>query len=322
MKELVHSLPSLQGNKATLLARSAIDSLRIRATMVANLQSGELTIAASESVQPVSEKPVNSRYADHLALSKIAFYLREPLAYTCKLLKRNISFLNSVEKFRNQKQPAARIKKHVQQFAIPQRSQYEALLERDQRSRIVASFHFGDFVYGLHKLLSLQTAEIETRVLSQKISSAAYISNMAKAFGEKGADTKNQMLVNNTSICSLSVFLRKPGNCLVTFVDLPAEFGEKVEVDFMGRKAGFSRSSALLSLANKVPILPAICFRESGRHYVQLGKQIEPSILSAETKNEAVQRIVQQQVSFFEYFFLRHQEQWRYLNKLPDYFTE
>lgn len=280
-------------------------------------RTAAVTAAAKKSGD--SSKINASKQQDFL---RIAFYLREPLQATVAILRVNQLFLAKVEKLRNSVQSPSSIVRHVQRFHIPQQTEISSLLSNDRRSRIIASYHFGDFVYGLHKLLCLQDDPSKTLVLSQSTSSPEYIKNMASGFGDKGAGSQNQALLANTDVRHLCEFLRIPMQCLVMFADLPREFGESVDVEFLGRKAAFPKSIALLSLVNKVPILPVICFQEGGVHRVEAGRQIEPRLLDGETRTDAVNRITQLQINFFQYFFTQHKEQWRYLHHLPKYFAE
>lgn len=264
----------------------------------------------------------SSRYRSQLNVVRVAFFLREPVQATTRILRRNKAFLDHIETLRNSPQSPAVAAKIAKDIQIPQHCEISELLALDKRSRIVACFHFGNFVYGLHKLLCLQPDTSNTAVLSQNKSTSDYIDNMTSAFGKKGVRLENQMLLDKVDVRGLSGFLRNPNRCLVMFADLPSGFGKTVEVEFLGRKAAFSKSIALLSLTNNIPVLPVICYEDGETHQVEIGRQIEPLTREGETRADAVTRITQIQLDFFQHFFVRHKEQWRYLNHLSKYFTE
>lgn len=266
-----------------------------------------------------SENPVCHR---NLKLLEISAYLREPILNTSRALTKNANFLQQVERFRNHKQSEAAITRHVDSFQLPQKNQFQVLQKEDPRSRIIASFHFGDFVYGVHKLMCLQEVTGNTQVLSEKQSTSAYLANMALGFGDKAATQGNQLLRNEISIREIASFLRLPKSTLVMFADLPGNYGSTVEIDFLSRKAHFPKSIGLLALACRVPVLPVICLKTEQGHQIELGRQIEPTVFNNENREQAIVRITQQQIHFFEYFFKQHYEQWRYLQHLPDYFAK
>jgi lauroyl/myristoyl acyltransferase len=273
----------------------------------------------SKSTDSSSSRPHSSC---QLNVVGISFFLREPIRATIRILTKNRLFIKQIETFRNTSLSPAAAAKIGQGIQIHQDRELRELLNLDKRSRIVASFHFGNFVYGLHKVLCLQADTRNTLVLSQSKSTRSYMDNMASAFGEKSVCLENQVLLEKTDVCGLSGFLREPNRCLLMFADLPNSFGQTTEIEFLGRKANFSKSIALLSLTNNVPVLPVICFEDGDGHQIEIGQQIEPLTREEETRAGAVTRLTQLQLDFFQHFFIRHKEQWRYLNHLPEYFTE
>ena len=50
--------------------------------------------------------------------------------------------------------------------------------------------------------------------------------------------------------------------------------------------------------------------------------QIEPDLLPGESLESGVRRVTQLLITYFEQYFLRFPEQWRYLRHLPLYFVE
>ncbi|MFK7863501.1 MAG: hypothetical protein AB8B95_04645 [Pseudohongiellaceae bacterium] len=271
-----------------------------------------------------SQKPSlnESRATVHARLLQLSFYLREPLKETQELLNRNEKHLQKVEILRNHPQRHSTLVEHIKKIHVPQESHFKHLDAADETPKIIVSFHFGDFIYGVHKLLSSQESTANTLVLSQKKSTEQYLKNMKSAFGENSASLENQLLLDEVTIKDLMVFLRRPKSRLVMFADLPSAYGETTEINFLGRKAFFPRSIGLLALASKVPILPVICINANTGHRVEIGKQIEPNAVFNETKADAITRITQTQIDFFEYYFLQDKSQWRYLQYLAQYFVK
>ena len=318
MKEFTYSVLSYLGGRVhNGLAYSVTLFFRTRSSVINFLQCKGVSGSARKP-----EKLDSSHAWVHPDVVKISFFLREPIQAASKLLRKNRVFLSKVESLRNTVQASKTASKYAQSIQTPQHSHISKLLIEDNRSRIVASFHFGNFVYGVNKYLCFQADISKTVILSQTESSTAYIENMARAFGDKGVRLENQVLLDQIDVCGLSQFLRQAGGSLIMFADLPREFGETVAVEFLGRQASFSKSIALLSLANSVPILPLVCFDRGGRCQLEIGRQIEPRIGKGESRADAIVRMTQLQIDFFEYFFNRHKEQWRYLYLLPEYFAE
>jgi hypothetical protein len=252
----------------------------------------------------------------------IARFLREPRKATNRILAANTAFLQTVEFRRNSLQTDTQIRARTLRQHFCQREDYQALLKMDKRSRIIATYHFGDFIYGLNYLMSLSESGQRRAFFSQENSSAAYFHNMQKAFGDRAMSKGSQLVQGQVRTATLACLLREQGSLLVMFCDLPDGFGKRIAVDFMGRKAWFPKGAATLSVTNRVPVLPVINIVRDGRHEIILGQQLEPRLFSEEPASIATRRIVQQLVRFFETFFRDNPEQWRYLQFLPRYFEK
>ncbi len=252
----------------------------------------------------------------------LCFYLREPLATVLSLLRKNNTFLRKVEKTRNSYGSSKGLQRYIGTFEIVNSRELRHLYRSDPRSRILASFHFGDFPYGLNKLIAAQSESIDSKVLSQSKYSVVFQDNIKRAFGAAAPTADSQLLYDDVHTQVLAGFLRRQSANLLMFADLPSTYGEAVRVRFLGRWAWFPKSIAVLCLVNKVPVLPVICYSIGKANYVEVGRQIEPVRRKDETREAAIGRITQLIVEFFEYFFRQHQQQWRYLTILPSYFVE
>ncbi len=255
-------------------------------------------------------------------LIQLSSNLREPVAIAARMLKANKRYLHKVEKTRNHPASAKTLQSHISRIEIPALLQFIEMHRDDPGSRILASFHFGDFLYGLNKLVASQPPAITAKVLSQTEYTSVFLENMAKGFGPDAPPRDSQLMLATTKPQALSAFLRQPSTTLLMFADLPCSYGETVRVKFLGRWAWFPKGIAVLALASRVSVVPVICYSEGPKNYVELGKRIVAARLPKETTEAAVIRITQRLIEFFEYFFCQHQEQWRYLSALPNYFVE
>jgi hypothetical protein len=251
---------------------------------------------------------------------QLATCLRCPLPEIKPLLRRNRRFLQAVEKRRNKRQSLSALRHHLQQFDCPQLAAFEDLARLDLRSRIVASFHFGDFVYGINSLLRHDGSQRCSYVQTLETSQPAYFDNMQRLFADRRADASRQLLVSDNKPGALSHLLKASPCNLVMFADLPPDFGATGVVNFMGRQARFPRGIACLAVRNQVPVLPVICVYSQGRHRILLGKQLEPDT-DRLSRKDAIAGISQSLLDFFAGFLKRHPEQWRYLSLMPRYFS-
>ncbi|GAB5497908.1 MAG: hypothetical protein PsegKO_02190 [Pseudohongiellaceae bacterium] len=262
----------------------------------------------------------SGRFALRQVCPAVAYCLRVPERECLSILRGNRSFLQQVEQRRNKRQSRAALRQHLHSWQFPQQQAYRQLVARDSRPRIIASYHFGDFVYGMNLLLRDEVDQRPCRVLTLQPSSPVYFHNMARAFGERGARPENQLPMTRTSLRELSAFLRHTQGTLVTFCDLPPGFGATTEVHFLGRRAWFPRGAATLALRNRVPLLPAVnCYR-NGQHQLLLAAQIEPGEYRQLEPGRAVQAITQRLVNLLQECLQQSPEQWRYLAALPGYF--
>jgi hypothetical protein len=251
---------------------------------------------------------------------QLATCLRCPLPEIKPLLRRNRRFLQAVEKRRNKRQSLSALRHHQQRFDCPQLAAFEDLARLDLRSRIVASFHFGDFVYGINTLLRHDDSERCSYVQTLETSQPAYFDNMQRLFADQRANASRQLLVSDNKPGALSGLLKASPCNLVMFADLPPGFGATGTVRFMGRQAHFPRGIACLAVRNQVPVLPVICVYSQGRHRILLGKQLEPDT-ARQSRKSAIAGISQSLLDFFAGFLMRHPEQWRYLSLMPRYFS-
>ena len=255
-------------------------------------------------------------------VAAIATFLREPHGRTRRLLAANDKWLAGLERRRNRPLAQPELRRLVARLRFPQQGQLLELIGDDPRSRLLVSYHFGDYIYGLNLLGSSVSARGRVYYLSQTRGSAAYFDNIRRAFGRSAPGPGSQLLAAETGIGILAPLLRSPGTQFVTFCDLSEQFGGRAAVNFLHRRAFFPRGPALLSLTNRIPMLPVINWFDGERGQLVLGEQIEPRRLAGESLAEAGSRITAALAGFFEPFFRSNPEQWRYLSALPLYFIQ
>jgi len=253
---------------------------------------------------------------------QIAYAFRQPVKIVNTLLAKNRLHNGRFEQRRNKIERASLVQRYCKDFEIPQREDYLELLRKDGRSRIVASFHCGDFLYGSASLFGLESNKRRKYVLSLNRNSIACYSNLAAGFGHKASGPECELLLCETDSAGLSQILRAGNASLLLFCDVPPGLNQTIEVNFLNRHARFSIGPAILALVNRVPLLPLINYSAGSSSYLKLGSQIEPELFPSETLRMGAKRITQDLVSFFESVFLENPEQWRFLPLLPCYFAK
>lgn len=253
------------------------------------------------------------------ALSQI---LHEPVREVRSLLKRNHRYLAQVEKYRNRKLPAPVIKNHVRSFSFEQRDDYQQLLQSDNRSRLIVSFHFGDFIYGPNVLAALEGADRQQYFLTQRASTPGFLANWRAAFGSRDGRLPKQLIVSDCSATQLVRLLRTPNTSLLTFADLPPGFGRSANVQFLQAKANFPSGPATLSVLAQVPILPVLNLYNEGKNQIIAFPQIEPEPDHKGSRAEVIQHLTQKLARFLELAIQECPWQWRYLSMLPLYLAE
>ncbi|MEX2468369.1 MAG: hypothetical protein WD396_01310 [Pseudohongiellaceae bacterium] len=265
--------------------------------------------------------PIPEPYPQSVHCRDVAMLLREPERRVRRILNKNRRFIAWLEKRRNRPQSAACLARHAAGISIPRAEQFRELGETDVRSRIIVCFHYGDFVYGMNRLMCLEAPQRQRLLLCQRRSSAAYFHNMRRAFGERTAGPEDEILVHETSPTQLAARLRRGGTSLLTFCDLPLGMGARVGVRLLLRRASLSRGAATLAVAASVPLLPVICSRSQGFTRVLIGRQLEPVPRLGESRSQLIVRLSQSLALILEQRVQEAPEYWRYISLLPHYFA-
>ena len=274
---------------------------------------------------PTTEAPHNGSPTNHFrqqALDLLSIYLREPLTTTSEILVKNVRFLDEIEHRRNTALTKTELQQWRSSIHIARSQDYREQAAHDEGSRIIASFHFGDFIYGLNALMCLEGPHRRRLVYSQAKGSDAYYHNMRHCFGGRALTHDAQLTAAEADPLRLAQSLRK-GNCtLVMFCDLPPSYGETTAVEFLGREAWFPKGPALLALTTKTPLIPVINLKNRRQNHLRIVDAIEPFRRLDESLEAAVQRITQELIGLLEAYLRRQPEQWRYLQVMPIYFAK
>ena len=257
-----------------------------------------------------------------LLLATLSQCLHEPQSRCRKILRANTAYLSRVERYRNQPQSRARLLKHVARFEFPQQQELTRLDAEDQRPRLVASIHAGDFIYGTNVFANIESPNTRQFVLLQKTPGEAFQRNLSLAFGKKRYSSRTQLLLESFDFIQFRRRLNSSKSSLLTFTDLPPGFGRRVQIDFLGRAAWFPVGPALMAIANKMPILPLLNFSVGKANRIQLWPLIEPQRQAGQNIEEAAREVTQQLSYPLQWLLQRCPEQWRFLSALPSFFRE
>lgn len=268
------------------------------------------------------EVPLPTRADRRQAQAAISYYLREPLRETRRILRLQRRRLRELHCLRELPQPAARLRACADRFDCPALPALRERLRVDRRSRIIATYHLGNYLYGLN-YLSQQLGDLRrvSCLILERLSATCY-RNLALAFGE-GAATPGQMLiVGESSAVALSKLLRAPDRVLFIFVDLPPGFGRRASVRLLGREGGFGSGAATLAVLNRVPVLPLLLEARGAAARLRLGPEMEPRLPGEETRQDSMARINQTFATALSTQLRRDPANWRYLGLLPDYYRK
>lgn len=246
--------------------------------------------------------------------------LHEPRQRCRMLARRHLMHLMLTEERRNRLRGDEEIRDYRRRIVWPQRKAWSRAMANDRRSRIIATYHFGDYVHGLSQLAG---AEVQGRVrmlIRQEHGSEASRMNLEADYRQLDRRPPRTLLADEVEPLRLWKRLRA-GNCsLITFCDLPAGSGVACRVQFLGQPAWFSSGAAQLAVSAGVPVFPVISWHEADRSQLMTGAPIEPCLWQGKPFETAVQQLMQRLISVLEARLRQHPWQWRYLGGLARYF--
>lgn len=274
------------------------------------MKRGNIVAAWREWRQPLPDE----------ALSLWAFYLREPRACCRRILRRYRMEMQRFEHHRNRRWSPAQIRRYRQSISWPREREYRNYVARDRRSRVLATYHFGDYAHCLSRLCVGEEAKRERLLIRMHRDSDAGRMNREEDYRQLGTRPPRELMTDEVSTVDLVHRLRRGRTTITTFCDLGERSGVVVPVRFLGRTAWFSSGAACMALAGRAPILPVLSCRHGRRNRLFVDRPIEPELLPGETMHSASRRMTQALVALLERALRRSPEQWRYLGLLPWYF--
>jgi len=252
---------------------------------------------------------------------QLSILLREPLDRTKNIVKKNMIEMDIIEHRRNRRRSYREIHQYRKLFRWRRKNEYLKQAHRDKRSRVIAAFHFGDFVHALQFFVNHGTGDRRSLVLRQQADSINAQANAAMELSNPNLRRATQLLTHELDPPALVATLRKGNTTLIIFCDLPREYGQVIEVIFLGRRAWFPKGPALIALVSKVPLFGFITYQEGGYNVIEINSVSEARINAGESLEQATRRLTQLLVNLLEVNLRRCPEQWRYLKKLPGYFV-
>lgn len=157
------------------------------------------------------------------ALNALSIYLREPRRRVQALLAKNTHLQSRLDFNRDNLLSTSQLRRLKKSFQISDREAFRRLLTDDSRSRIIAAFHLGDYVYDMNVLMASVQHTGLVRVLSRLAASAEHWLNMQRAFNGRVLGQEAEWLVGNTSPAELPPrSLKQPiassAFCMITWI--------------------------------------------------------------------------------------------------------
>jgi len=253
-------------------------------------------------------------------INTLSKFLHEPAVKVKSLLESSALETRLIDSRRNTPLSRRQLLAHQARFEIAKLNQYQQFLRDHQGSRIIASFHLGDYIYGINHLMALEPRDRNALVMRQQSCSFENSHNVLSQLGERAWPRSSHIISNRPQLRELTGQLRQGNTSLVLFCDLPESYGETVKVSFLGRPARFPKGPALLAVLGRAPLLPVINIFDGEKFIIHIGNLIDSSSVEGEGQEQYLARITQELINVFEPLFLKYPEQWRYLNALPSYF--
>jgi hypothetical protein len=149
-------------------------------------------------ISPVVGHPSTTQQPANHLLACLSRCLGEPAGECQRILGSNSRYLEAVERFRNAPQSQACLNRHVASFQFAQKDQLDFLDRHDRRSRLIASYHAGDFIYGANVYANHEASAISQFVLLQHKPGKNFQRNLDLAFGKQ--QTKQRIPLQQGSI--------------------------------------------------------------------------------------------------------------------------
>mgnify|MGYP003134155988 CR=1 FL=1 len=192
------------------------------------------------------------------ALGKV---LHEPEKEVQRLLRLNkfYNLYNTAKEY-----TAERTERLTHFFRWDEKENYRHLISCDESSRVLATIHMGN-VFDAFRVISA-LAPAGRRAISfrrtQRGRQDERIGIVATGVDHRTISDRQASPLNIVSS------LRQGNTTLAILFDLTFDFGETVEVVFLGHKAQFTKGPAQLAIMARVPILPFVTYEYLGRDVI------------------------------------------------------
>lgn len=255
------------------------------------------------------------------ALDSLSVCLHEPRSRCHSLLMHHHRHLLLLEERRDRMQSPAEIARRQRRLAWPEEEAWREAIAGDQRSRIMAASHVGDYVHCLPRLATAEPAGRDRVLLRHEAATPGSLANMHEAYRQSGLSAPEVLLTAEADPLVLRQRLRRGRCTLTTFCDLSRQFGVPVETRFLGRRAWFCSGPARLAVSAGVAVIPVHVIPGYNLGRIELAPAIDPSHWRGLEYEEAVRLVTGRLVAHLEKLLREAPQHWRYLTVLPRYFT-
>ncbi len=200
-------------------------------------------------------------------------------------------------------------------FVWPERDAYRDFVRRCRDSRVLVTIHMGDFIGALGCL----AAQVEP---GRPVMSLRLERDDPSGRGRLAGQSIAQRVLRHGQYDPVEIIsaLRRGGQTLALFADLPASHGRTAAVRFFGRVVHLVRGPAELAIAGRAPIIPVVTYERHGRDLIEVGDRMDTATLPGESLAEATVRITQRIAVLMEQWIRRAPAQWQYLPSMFRYF--
>lgn len=267
---------------------------------------------------------LHARHADpaqrDLLIDALSLLLHEPRARSRMILRANQAHLLLLEERRERRCRPAASRQLRDQVRWPGREHWVRAIRHDVRSRIMVTYHYGDYLHGLSLLSTTEPPDRARILLRNRETSPGATANLQELYRHSGLSLPRIVVARDADVLALRHRLRGGDCTLTTFCDLPPGHGATQSVPFLGHMAHMCSGPAQLAVSAGVPVVPVILAGEGGQQELRVGPALDPGSWRGLGYAGAVERVMR--------FLLRPLEEqlgdqphlWRYLSILPAYF--
>ncbi len=197
--------------------------------------------------------------------------------------------------------------RRLRKIDVPDRSVF-AYLRSVDRPVLIVGLHMGNYLSGFAKVLEVMDTDRPFLTFRQlehsEMEDRAY-----RHFRRRVSDFQVLRHTGRSALKALSHLRR--GGMVATFVDLPRSFGPTQRVSLFGHPVELVVGPAFLALAARCIVAPVFLgLDEAGREVLICEPPFEAVQHDGETRDEALERIMERLARFVERSVRRHPEQW------------